>query len=134
MPWPYHRRCVPARRPLSAAALPATLAAVAVYLLSISGPASAAGSPVCSLYAATSGSPSARGTFAAPLATPQQLADALQPGQTGCLRGGTYAVASVRLSRGGSAAAPLTLMSYPGEHATIKVASEIYVVKRRQPV
>ncbi len=107
----------------------ALLAAVAAALLSLAGPASAAGDPVCSLYASTAGSRSAKGTVAAPLATPQQLVDALRPGETGCLRGGTYAVPTVRLGSGGSPSAPLTLMSYPGERATISVGTDVYVVK-----
>jgi len=44
--------------------------------------------------------------------------NALHPGQTGCLRGGTY-IGSVRIARGGRRGARTTLTAYPGETATI---------------
>jgi hypothetical protein len=65
-----------------------------------------------------------------PLATPQQLTEQLQPGQTGCLRDGVYlgqplagdptGQREVRLDAPGS-----VLRSYPGERATI--IGRIYV-------
>jgi parallel beta-helix repeat protein len=48
----------------------------------------------------------------------QQLMDSLAPGQTGCLREGSYDEA-VRVNHPGAPGAPITLASYPGEHATI---------------
>jgi parallel beta-helix repeat protein len=49
----------------------------------------------------------------------QRLVDRLRPGQTGCVRGGTYRE-SVTISRGGTGArARVTLQSYPGERATL---------------
>ncbi|MEA2330019.1 MAG: hypothetical protein QOH58_157 [Thermoleophilaceae bacterium] len=53
--------------------------------------------------------------------SPQRLLDSLAPGQTGCLRGGTYTADYNILStrRGGSPGAPLTLRSYPGERAKL---------------
>lgn len=44
--------------------------------------------------------------------------NSLRPGQTGCLRAGTY-YGDVRFPRGGRAGTPITLMSAPGESATI---------------
>lgn len=107
----------------------ASLGAVAVLVLPAVGRAAAAGDPSCSLYAATTGSVSGKGTVTSPFATPQQLVDALRPGQTGCLRGGSYTVDGIRLAHGGTPTAPLTLMSFPGEHATVRVRSEVYVLK-----
>jgi hypothetical protein len=55
----------------------------------------------------------------------QRLADALRPGQTGCLREGTYADDDgdgyvLRLARGGRAAAPITIRSAPGGRARLE--------------
>jgi len=72
----------------------------------------------CSKVAATTGSDGATGTAARPYRTVERLADSLQPGQTGCLRAGTFE-GNVRLDRGGRAGAPVTLTSFPGERATI---------------
>lgn len=71
----------------------------------------------CDRYAAPDGSDAAAGTLAAPFRTPQRLADSLASGQTGCLRGGTYTVASgyvLDVRSGGT-----TVRSYPGEHAKL---------------
>lgn len=48
----------------------------------------------------------------------QGLVDSLRPGETGCLRGGTY-TGDVTPSVSGSPGAPITLASYPGQRATI---------------
>ena len=53
----------------------------------------------CDQYAAPTGSDSSVGTLAAPFATAQHLADSLSPGQTGCLRGGTYAMTEGQIAR-----------------------------------
>src|SRR6202035_428786 len=45
-------------------------------------------------------------------------ANSLAVGQTGCARGGTY-TQDVTVGHGGSAGAPLTITSYPGERATL---------------
>jgi hypothetical protein len=50
-----------------------------------------------------------------------QLVSSMGPGDTGCLRQGTYAGADLRLDQPGS-----TLKSYPGERATIKSFMEVY--------
>jgi parallel beta-helix repeat protein len=72
----------------------------------------------CARFAAPSGSDSASGGAAAPFRTAQRLADSLGPGETGCLRAGSYD-AGVTFRHGGSPGAPITLRSYPGEKATI---------------
>ena len=71
----------------------------------------------CSKFASASGSDTGAGTLASPLRSAQKLVDSLAAGQTGCLRGGSYS--SVSFARSGSATAPITLRSYPGERARI---------------
>ena len=73
----------------------------------------------CNRIAAPGGSDGGAGTPAAPYRTVGRLAETLQPGQTGCLRAGTYAE-DVRVNRGGRAGAPVTITSYPGERATVQ--------------
>ena len=73
----------------------------------------------CTKVASTTGSDSAAGTAGSPYRTVDKLADALGPGQTGCLRAGTYD-GNVRIDRGGRAGAPLTITSWPGERAAVK--------------
>jgi hypothetical protein len=46
------------------------------------------------------------------------LVNSLGPGQTGCLHGGTYS-GDVTTGVSGSAGAPITITSYPGERATV---------------
>jgi parallel beta helix pectate lyase-like protein len=70
-----------------------------------------------------SGSDSAVGSEAAPFKSAQKLVDSLSAGQTGCLRAGTYTASSgyvLSPSHGGSAGAPITLRSYPGERGKLK--------------
>ncbi|MFN8113683.1 MAG: right-handed parallel beta-helix repeat-containing protein [Solirubrobacterales bacterium] len=70
----------------------------------------------CDLVASPTGSDSAAGTAAEPLRSAQRLVDSLQPGQTGCLRAGTYDTdAEIKLSVPG-----ITLTAYPGEQATLR--------------
>ena len=58
----------------------------------------------------------------APLASVGRLDAALRPGQTGCLRAGSYGSTStwVKLFTDGSAAGRITITSYPGENATVR--------------
>ena len=93
------------------------------------GPAAAA--PRCAVVAAPNGSDRAAGTVSAPLRTAQAVIDRLGPGQTGCLRAGVYSGRDdanyyvARFNHGGARHRPLTLRSYPGEHATL--SGVIYV-------
>jgi parallel beta-helix repeat protein len=76
------------------------------------------GSPSCNLYASASGSDEAPGSLERPFASVQHLADSLQPGQSGCVRGGMFKE-DVTIEHGGSSDAPVTISSYPGERATL---------------
>jgi hypothetical protein len=91
-------------------------ALLVVTALAASGSASA--TPTCELVASPSGSDAAAGTVTAPFQTAQKLVDSLQPGQTGCLRAGTYEE-DVTMRHGGTAGAPIVIRSYPGEIATL---------------
>jgi hypothetical protein len=66
----------------------------------------------CDRIAATNGSDSNPGTQARPYRTMGKLLGALLPGETGCLRGGTYAQDRVQMAR-----PDVTLTSFPGERA-----------------
>src|SRR5688500_2548586 len=99
--WPFGRRVVFAC---------CVVAAVAAF-------APAAQAADCTRFAAPGGSDTGAGTVASPWRSAQRLVDSLAAGQTGCLRAGTYS--SVSFSRSGSAAAPITLRSYPGERARL---------------
>jgi Right handed beta helix region len=72
----------------------------------------------CSLFASPSGTDSARGIASAPFRTAQRLANALRPGQTGCLTDGTYA-GYLRITHGGRPGARLTMRSVRGAVATV---------------
>ena len=107
------------------------LLAVGAYLAACgnAGPASASD---CDVVAARDGSDRAAGTLAAPVKTAQEVVDRLEPGQTGCLRDGTYAETpngphALQFQHGGRDGAPLTLRSYPGERA--KLVGLIWVEK-----
>jgi hypothetical protein len=78
----------------------------------------------CTRVAARDGSDRAAGTVAAPFRTAQRVVESLRPGDVGCLRAGTYdeevnGPFVVNFHRGGTAAAPVTLRSYPGERAKL---------------
>jgi hypothetical protein len=72
----------------------------------------------CARVASTLGSNNLPGTTGKPFATVEKLASSLQPGQTGCLRGGLYEQ-NVKITSGGTAGAPITITSFPGERATL---------------
>ena len=84
---------------------------------------------ICTKHAAPWGSDGAPATFARPVRTAQRLANVLRPGETGCLRGGTYSDTFdgwvLRVRRGGSAGRRLTIRSYPGERA--RLVGTVYV-------
>ncbi len=75
----------------------------------------------CDRYAAPGGSDGAPGTIDAPVATIDRLDAIVAPGQTGCLRGGTYGGTRTQqlVAHGGAPARPITLRSAPGESATL---------------
>ena len=92
------------------------VALVAAALACAPGDASAASG--CDRVAGPAGSDGAAGTEVAPFRTFKRLISVLQPGQYGCLRGGLYDEdPTIRVS--GTAAAPITITSYPGEWATL---------------
>jgi len=96
--------------------------AALVLVGALTGPIakSSGASPPCTYYAATNGSDANPGSATAPFSTVQRLANALTPGQTGCLSSGTFA-GDVSLSHGGQSAAPITITSTdPSTPATIK--------------
>jgi hypothetical protein len=74
---------------------------------------------VCDRYASPLGSDTASGSSERPVRTAQALVSRLGPGETGCLRGGTYAGPLV-INHGGTSTARLTLRSAPGARATIR--------------
>ncbi len=77
----------------------------------------------CSMYASPSGSDaSGDGSVTAPFASLGKLDGALSPGQTGCLRAGTYGSTSshIELANDGSALDHITITSFPGETATVR--------------
>ncbi len=92
----------------------AVACAAALALIAAAAPAPAA---ACNRVAAPGGSDGAAGTLAAPYATFKKLAHSLAPGQTGCLRAGTYRE-NVEVNANGAPGAPITVQSYPGEWAT----------------
>ncbi len=74
-----------------------------------------AGDIICTHYTSPTGDDAAPGTEEQPWATFQQAADAAQPGETVCFRGGTYVTEETHLSRSGTAEAAITFAAYPGE-------------------
>lgn len=70
----------------------------------------------CDRFADPGGSDRSPGTKARPLRSAQALADSLQPGETGCLRGGSYRLDDeIRVSTPG-----VTLKSFRGERAVLR--------------
>ena len=111
----------PARLPAAlfrAPVLAIALTALAILVLAIKGPSTAEAAATCDKYASASGSNAQPGTLERPFATAQRLIDSLTPGQTGCLRGGTFRE-NIRFNRGGSSGRPVTLRSQPGERAKV---------------
>jgi hypothetical protein len=89
------------------------------------GPGSQPAPPLsvtCDLLAAPSGSDSSGdGSVARPYRSVVRLDRALAPGQTGCLRGGTYGSISTwhELTKSGTATGQITITAYPGETPTV---------------
>jgi hypothetical protein len=102
-----------------------TLAAFAVVLVVGDAVATPLESPAlqCTMYASPSGSDaSGDGSLTAPFASVGKLDGALSPGQTGCLRAGTYGSTSshIELANDGSALGQIAITSFPGETATVR--------------
>ncbi|MGZ6686294.1 MAG: right-handed parallel beta-helix repeat-containing protein [Solirubrobacteraceae bacterium] len=78
---------------------------------------------LCQRFASPLGSDSTgRGTRARPFRSVVRLDRALRPGQTGCLRGGTYGSITtlIRLRNSGRPGHPITIRSFPGEIALVR--------------
>ena len=73
----------------------------------------------CTRVVAPGGSDSAAGTVDAPFGSVQKLVKSLNPGETGCLRAGTYREDVYVTSGGAGEDARLVVRSYPGERATL---------------
>ena len=76
----------------------------------------------CNLFASPTGSDSAGdGSIGRPFASLQQLDRTLTPGQTGCLRAGSYGSITTwhQIYTNGAPSAQITITSYPGELATV---------------
>jgi hypothetical protein len=72
------------------------------------------------LVVATNGNDANPGTAAAPLRSIQRAVDLAGPGTTIALRAGTYALTTnVQVRKSGTAASPITLTTFAGEHAVI---------------
>ncbi len=103
--------------------MPARLLLIILAGLALSAAPDTAAAAGCDHVAAPNGADRDAGTESAPFRSPQRLADALAPGETGCLRAGTYTRGRngyvARFARGGTPAAPVTMRSYPGERARL---------------
>jgi O-antigen/teichoic acid export membrane protein len=85
-----------------------------------SGPVATPAAVRCDRVAAPTGSDSAAGTLRSPYKTPARLARTLRPGETGCLRAGSYDISpDLTFRRAGTATERITLRNYPGEKATL---------------
>lgn len=77
----------------------------------------------CTSVAALDGADTNPGTELAPFRTVEKMIASLLPGDTGCLRGGIYTELddgyAADFGRSGTAAAPITLRSFPGERAQL---------------
>ena len=93
---------------------------------SLSGGSSGGSSFSCNLYAATTGSDTASGAQAAPFKTASKLMSTLNPGQTGCLMGGTYTGPFTFSKSGSSDTARITLTTAPGYAASTLTGSYVY--------
>ncbi len=73
-------------------------------------------------YVSRTGSDSNPGTRKSPWRRIQKALEALKPGQTAFVRGGTY-TENLLMSRSGRASAPITVAAYPGERVVLHAAS-----------
>jgi hypothetical protein len=76
----------------------------------------------CDKVASPQGSDGNPGTVTAPYRSAQTLAETLAPGQTGCLREGTYrgnGATPLTIDHSGRPGAPIVIRSYPSERARL---------------
>jgi hypothetical protein len=73
-------------------------------------------------YVAPTGSDANPGTPTAPWRTVQKALNTLTAGQVALVRQGTY-TESLRMVRGGTATAPITIRNYPGERPIVNAAT-----------
>ncbi len=105
----------------------ATLVAVLLAAtVSTSVAAEPAPLPTCNLWVAVDGSDLASGTVDAPLRTVQGLVARLLPGEVGCLAAGATFAEDVRVDRGGTRGAPITITSADPQ-APATIAGRLYV-------
>jgi hypothetical protein len=89
---------------------------VAVFADTVTTAATTAALPSGALIVATNGNDANPGTLALPLATIQRAVTLVQAGGTIGVRGGTYSpTTNIQITKSGTATAPITLTSYPGE-------------------
>ncbi|MEY4490166.1 MAG: hypothetical protein RIQ79_2674, partial [Verrucomicrobiota bacterium] len=75
-------------------------------------------------YVSPSGDDLNPGTFLAPFATIKKATDLVVAGQLIYIRGGTYlSVDKISLTRTGTAASPIRIRAYPGEHPVLDVSA-----------
>jgi parallel beta-helix repeat protein len=97
----------------------AVLGSASALAMAVAGAGSATADGVtCNRVASPNGSDSAAGTPDDPYGSANRLVAALDPGETGCLRGGTYHE-NVWMNNGGSDDSRIVVRSFPGERATI---------------
>ena len=104
--------------------LKSVAALAAVMSVFVATGATQAGAAGCDKVASPLGSDAYPGTTDQPYATFERLANSLKAGQTGCLRAGVFQ-GDAKVTKGGSASAPTTITSYPGERA--KVVGRVHV-------
>jgi RNA polymerase sigma factor (sigma-70 family) len=99
---------------------PAASSAGAPSVAASAAPAPSAGVPTADIVVAPNGSDSGAGTLQRPYATIGKAVEAVRPGQTIALRGGTYQpTASVVIGTSGEATRRITLSNYRNERPVI---------------
>ena len=101
------------------------LCAAALTLFSVPAALSStdASSGPCNLYASPSGSDSSGdGSIGSPFQSVGKLDQALAPGQTGCLRAGSYGSTGslIKLDNDGAPGSQITITSFPAETAVVQ--------------
>jgi len=108
----------------------------AIFALAADTPGDSSSNVSCTFYISPSGSDKKPGTLAEPWKTVQKAFDTATPGQTVCLRGGTYpesvlpdpmTKAATQLEKqSGTPGNPIVFTNYPGEVAIIQGETKIY--------